>query len=234
MHPRHLYAPLAAALLACSLPAGAAVLTQQLGDIDFPSDPGLPNGDPNALSHRVGLTTFTGAAAGDPAPFNEFIGLDTSAGPNFSANWTFNAYGGPVVDPILSATIQIGLYDGDSVANGDQVASFTVDGVDLTAALNAVLEATPSQTGTEVHYTVSLSAAALAELLDGSATVSLTLQGPGFGVLGDLPNNGAGVDFSILSITTDTGTNPPPTGIPEPGSATLAVLGLGLLARRRR
>ena len=181
-----------------------------------------------ATSTTWAPTCAKAAAAATP------VAAQSIAAVSEPANWTFNAYGGPVVDPILSATIQIGLYDGDSVANGDQVASFTVDGVDLTAALNAVLEATPSQTGTEVHYTVSLSAAALAELLDGSATVSLTLQGPGFGVLGDLPNNGAGVDFSILSITTDTGTNPPPTGIPEPGSAALAVLGLGLLARRRR
>ena len=112
-------------------------------------------------------------------------------------------------------------------------ATRAVDGVDLTAALNALLEATPAYTGTEVHYTLSLSAAAIAELLDGSATFSLTLQGPGASVIGDTTNNGAGIDFSILSISTDNG-GTPPTGVPEPGTLALAASGFGLLAARRR
>lgn len=228
---RFLLAPLAALLLGATAPALAAVLSQQLGDIDFPSDPGLPNADPDAINHRIGTVTFTNASGGDPAPFNQFIGSDTTT--DFTASWTFSAYGGAILDPVNSATIQIGLYEGDSAATGNQVAAFTVDGVDLTAALNALLEATPAYTGTEVHYTLSLSAAAIAELLDGSATFSLTLQGPGASVIGDTTNNGAGIDFSILSISTDNG-GTPPTGVPEPGSLALAASGFGLLAARRR
>lgn len=233
MH-RSVLVPLAAALLAVTaLPAGAGTLSQQLGDIDFPSDPGLPNGDPDAINHRIGTATFTSANGGDPAPFNQFIGSDVTGGSNFTASWTFAAYGGPIADPVLSATIQIGLYDGDSAATGNQVAAFTVDGVDLTALLNAVLEATPAYTGTEVYYTVDLPAAALAALTDGSATFSLTLQGPGSGILGDTPNNGAGLDFAALSISTDTGNGGGPTPVPAPGTLALALLGLGLVRWRR-
>ena len=149
--------PLMAAALAFGSAANAAVTTQMLGDADFTNGQSVPT------------ATFTGASAGDPAPFNQFIGSDV-AGPNFSASFTFNY--GAIVGPITSATIQLGLYEGDSAASGNQVASFTVDGVDITALLNTALEATPGATGQEIYYTVSLPGATFAALADGSARSS--------------------------------------------------------------
>lgn len=209
-------APLMAAALAFGSAANAAVVTM-LGDADF------TNGQ------SVGTGTFTGASAGDPAPFNQFIGSDV-AGPNFSASFTFSY--GAIVDPITSATIQLGLYDGDSAASGNQVASFTVDGTDITALLNSALEATPGATGREIYYSVSLSGAALTALADGSALFSLTLQGPGLGILGETTFNGAGLDFATLTIDTQ-----PQGGTPVSEPATWSMLllgGAGILVSRRR
>ena len=211
-------APLMAAALAFGSAANAAMTTQTLGDADF------TNGQ------SVGSGTFTSASAGDPAPFNQFIGSDV-AGPNFSTTFTFSY--GAIVDPITSATIQLGLYDGDSAASGNQVASFTVDGNDITALLNTALEATPGATGQEIYYSVSLSGAALTALADGSALFSLALQGPGLGVLGNTSFNGAGLDFATLTINTQPqgGTTP----VPEPATWSIVLLGgAGILVSRRR
>ena len=203
---------LAAAVSAAAIGtnASAAVITQTLGDADF-SD-----------GQELSTPTFDAASTGEAAPFNGFIGSDVF-GPNFSANWTFSY--GAIADPIASGSILIGLFDGDSVALGSQVASFTLGGVDLTALLNAAMEAAPGATNAEVYYTVALPGAAFVALATGTATFSLALQEPGFAVLGPTDFNGAGLDFSTLTIETQTIT-PPPNGVPEPG--TWAMLGLGL------
>jgi len=212
----------AAAWLAAGPAANAALITQTLGDVDF------SNGQTS-----IGTATFTGAGAGDPAPFNSFIGSDVN-GPNFSTSFAFNY--GAIADSITSAAIQIGLYDGDSVAFGNQVAAYSVDGFDLTALLNAVMEATPGASGQENYYAVALPTAALALLADGSATFSLSLQPPGSGVLGDTPFNGAGLDFATFTISTE---SRPTTTVPEPTSVSLLLAGLtsllagGALRRRR-
>src|SRR5690349_16184224 len=115
---------LAASLLASAMSVStvdAAVITQMLGDQDFTD------------GQQVGSGTFTAANAGDPAPFNTIIGTDIF-GPNFSTSWTFS---GPPISNVASASILIGLYEGDSSGSGDQAATFTLNGtINLTALLN--------------------------------------------------------------------------------------------------
>jgi hypothetical protein len=59
-----------------------------------------------------------------PAPFNALIGED-SLGPSFLASWTFIYAPGP----LAAASVTLGIGNSDGTAPGDQVASFTVDGM---------------------------------------------------------------------------------------------------------
>ena len=211
--------PMLAVAMVYSSLANGAVISQMLGDADF------TNGQT-----AIGTATFTGANAGDPAPFNQFIGSDVS-GPNFSASWTFTY--GAIASTISSATLQIGLLDGDSVAAGNQVASYTIGGVDLTALLNTVMEATQGASGQENYYQITLPSTVFSLLALGNPTVSLALQGPGHGVLGDTNFNGAGLDFSTITINTSdaVGATPLPTALPLFAAG---LGGLGLLGWRRK
>src|SRR5690349_6687407 len=103
-------------LFIMSPPAPAVVVT--LGDQDFV--------DGQIVS---GVAQFNAASTGEPVPFDQFYGSDFTS--NFSEPFTFNYGPGPVT----SATLTLGIWDHDSQAAGNQVASFTVDGFDLTAQL---------------------------------------------------------------------------------------------------
>jgi hypothetical protein len=61
--------------------------------------------------------------------------------------------------------------------------------------------------------------------------VSLALQGPGLGVLGTTPFNGAGLDFSTITIDTAAAVPGPIAGAGVPG---LLFAGAGLLGWWRR
>ena len=176
---------------------------------------------------KITPAQYNSAASGQPAPFNAPCGSDASS--NCSASWTFNY---PVPSgPVGSASLSLGIYDIDSAAPGDQIASFTLDGSDdLTGLLNTASEALDGTGSPNSYYdvlTITIPGADLAALGSGSATFALQLTGPGLGALGDTPDNGAGLVFSSLDIGVT----------PEPTSWLLfltgiALIGGGLFSRR--
>jgi len=167
---------------------------------------------------------FQTAGAGEPAPFNGVvIGSDIS-GPNFSASWTFSY--GAIVDTITGGSLILGIYEHDSIAPGNQVASFTVNGVDLTGALNTLFEAHGGASRENNVYTLTLPASTFAGLASGTVNVSLSLASPGWGLFDKTDFNGAGLDFSTLDIA---------TAVPEPLTSTLLLLGVpAVFAAARR
>ena len=217
----------ASAALVAILSTGPASATSiGLGDQDFQS---------GALLFG-GIAEFVAPQAGEPTPFGMFSGGDTpqqaTPGP-FIVSWTFNFAPGS----ITAATIAFGIWDHDTAAPGTQLTSFTLDGVDITSSLSALMEATGIGTGSQYDvFTLGLTGQALAQLADGVATFAMRLDGPAIcGAVGGTTvctpdvGNGAALDFSTLTYTIGT------VVVPEP--ATLALVGIGLLAaglRRRR
>ena len=205
------------ALLA--LNSGARANFVQLGTQHF-TDGQLISGD-----------EYTAAVSGQLAPFNDFIGSDLSS--HFSASYSF-AF---AAQPISSATFALGIFDADSAAEGDQVGAFSINGIDLTRLLNAAFN---SHGGTQREYnvfTITLPTNVLVSIATGQANIALTLAGPGLaGIAGDssLPSsfNGAGLDFSTLTL------NPTTNAVPEPSSLALVTLaGISVclsMARHRR
>lgn len=216
-------------LLGASAMAQAGMIMNTLGN----AMPGFNDGD-TPTAPQVGT-----AQGGQPAPFNQPFGSDVLVGlGNFSQSWT-HSYGA-ITDPILSATIMIGIYDHDSSATGSQLASFTFEGADLTATLNPFFEAAGE--GAEAQYDVyslMLPASTFAGLADGMAAGALSLQGPGLVIpLFPLPGpnpptetttNGANLIFSKLQITTQDA-----PAVPEPSTLAISLLGLGMLGWRQR
>ena len=189
--------------------------TVTLGDQDFADGATPTTGD------------FLIAGGGESAPFNGvFIGTDTNspAGSNFSASWTFSY--GAIVDVITGGSLKFGIYDHESAATGNQVASFTVNGVDLTGALNTLFESHGGASKEDNVYTLTLPSSTFAGLASGTVNVSLSLAGPGLGLFGETTFNGAGLDFSTLDVA---------TAVPEPLSSTLLLIGVpAVLAAARR
>jgi len=215
-----------AALVAGLSTSPASAVSIALGNQDFQSGALL----------QSGIAEFLAPQTGEPTPFGLFFGGDTlqqaTPGP-FIASWTFNFAPGA----ISAATIAFGIWDHDTAAPGTQLTTFTVDGVDVTAALNALMEAAGVGTGSEYDvFSLALTGQALAQLADGVATFAMRLDGPAIcGAVGGTTvcspdvGNGAGLDFSTLTYTVGS------TPVPEP--ATLALVAIGVLAaglRRRR
>jgi hypothetical protein len=210
----------------------AAVITHSLGN----TASGFSDGDKPAV-FLVG-----GAQALQPVPFDQGYGTDGLFGGNFSVAWTHSF--GAIADPILSASITIGIYDHDSAATGSQLSLFSVDSAGLTAGLDAMFEAAGDGEDMEYNeYSLAIPGSAFGDLADGSAMVSLDLQGPGlvWALFPSPPHeeetttNGANIIFSTLNITTQ---DPGPV-IPEPSTfvvwGVLAVIGgVATCWRRRR
>lgn len=205
---------LAASILFIGAQAATATTSVTLGEQDF------INGEtPSTLA-------FNNAAAGEQDPFDDgFLGSDSGA--NFSASWTFSY--APQA-PVTGGTVTLGIVDHDSAATGDQIGSFTLNGIDLTTELNAQFESYGGASSEYNEYTLELPNSTFADLASGTVTFALTLQGPGLSILGETSFNGAGLDFSTLNVRT--GQTP---AVPEPSTMGLLLLGLpALLAARRK
>jgi hypothetical protein len=148
--------------------AAAATFTTTLGN----TTPGFNDGEtPDAFPDVINAQT------GQDAPFNASCGGGVAANTgNCSTDWTFSY--GAIADPILSASLTLGILDHDSDAGGSQLGSFSLDPFsDLTALLDTEFEATGGGDGMYNVYTIDL-AGFFADLADGSALISLTLAGP--------------------------------------------------------
>lgn len=213
----------AAVALACTLCAVAPAKGDNISTTLGNATPGF------AAGTKQSAGTIAGAVSGNPAPFNAPCGSDSFS--NCSTSWTFN-YTVPSGDTITGATLSLGIFDIDSAAPGNQVGSFTLDGTaNLTGILNTASEGLEGGTGSKNSYyevlSITIPGADLSDLSDDSATFALTLSGPGLGILGTTPFNGAELVYSTLDITAKSGTKPPP--LPEPSSLGLLLGGLGVL-----
>ena len=214
------------ALLAASSLVQGATISRSLGN----TAPGFANG---SIQTTAAVNT---AQSGQPAPFTGNCGSDASA--NCSANWSFSYTVGSG-QTITAATLLLGIWDIDSGASLNQVASYTLTGGDnLTTLLNAAANAPNAGAGSKNSeydvLSVSIPSSSFATLANGTAQFSLALQGPGLGVLSPTTNpafNGAKLVFSTLNIDTAEVTT-----TPEPSYFALVPMALGALAfvRRRR
>ncbi len=218
MRTLRLVAGLVLASAVCvAIPAKAdTVITSNLGTQNF------------TAGTKVASGTFLTAVAAQPAPFNAFCGSDIAS--NCSTSWTFN-YVVPSGDTVTGATLSLGILDLDSAAAGDQIASFTLNGVDdLTSTINTVANGLDGGTGSPNSFyevlTIIIPGADLADLGGNSATFALQTTGLGLGLLGATTFNGVGLDFSTLSLTVTPGTTTPPPPVPEPSSLALCLAGV--------
>ena len=147
---------------------------------------------------------FLAAGAGDPAPFDGvFIGSDPT-GPDFLASWTFSI--GVITDPIVSAVLQLGIYDHDSSATGSQVASFLFNGVIvLTSVIDTAFESDPGLASQVKVYNIT---AGLTEVTPSAITYVKTGDATAPGKISVSPPIGgwlAGNSYAIAVIGGSTG-----------------------------
>jgi len=180
--------------------------------------------------------------------FTSFCGSEGNADPTLDSNcdksWTFN-YVIPAGETISAASLTVAVWDIDSKAAGDHVALYQVNGGDvLTTAINTAAEALNGGAGSNnAEYDVfTFSLTDFGALSGGTATVHLTFQGPGAGVLANIvvPTNAGAILSSTLSITTTAetaagaGAGPGPgSPVPEPTSLLLLATGIGAGLRSR-
>ena len=189
--------------------ASAAIIVDSLGNMT----PGFLHGD------IPDTPTVGSAQSGQAAPFNQSLGNDILADMNASGSWSHNY--DLLGNPIQSAFFDFGIVDHDSAASGNQVALFTIDGIDLTTELNALFEGSGGGDGEYNMYQLDL-ASVLGSLADGTANFFLGLTGPGqqtcliflcpdpANPVTDTLSNGANYIFSTLTITTEDSTPPNP------------------------
>ena len=214
---------------ALSIPvaANAAIMTETLGN----DSPGFNDGDATTTAQLVA------AQSGQPAPFDAGKGNDILTGQELSESWQFTF--AAVVEPILSATLTLGIADHDSAATRYQVGSYTLDGNNLTADLNSAFEGRGGSDTEYNVYSLVLDTSLFTFLADGNVSIALALNAPGlvtplFPLPGPNPpvdsvSNGAHLVFSSLTIETQDA-----APVPEPTTLSLAALGLGGMMWRRR
>ncbi len=199
----------------------AATTAQAATTVDTAGSRLLVRGVAAADGQTLGGAEFNGST--DVAPFDILVGRDSAS--NFTAAWT-HSYAA-IADTITGASVQLGLFDVDGDVAGDQVASFTLNGIDLTAALNAAVNA-KTFTGDSKYgiYDVALSADTYAALADGELSFALALSGPARNVLGSTQFNAAILDYSSVTVTTG--------AVPEPATWAMMALGFGALGGMMR
>jgi len=220
---------------ACALAATSAQAATTV-TVDTAGTRVVVNGAEAADGQRLGGAEFNGST--DPAPFDLLIGRDSQS--NFSAAWT-QSYAA-ITGTIVGATVRLGIFDVDGDVAGDQVGLFTLNGFDLTAALNVAVNA-KAYTGDSLYgiYDVMLSSDTYAALATGNLNFALALSGPARNVLGSTRFNAGILDYSQVTITSGTVTPPtPPTppvqAVPESTTWAMLMVGFGALGgmlRRR-
>ena len=209
-----------------SLSSQAGIITITIGN----GASGLTNGDIITTPTLVGIQAF------QATPFDQYYGDESTS---FAGSWLFNY--AAIAEIILCATITIGIAEHDSQAAGDQVASYMIDGNNMTTSLNTAFESMGGADAEYNVYSLAFGAGAFAGLADGTAAAALGLQGPGLvpnldtGGIDHSAANGAHLIFSTLTIVYDDSTTPPNPNTPVPEPSTLAIFALGMigLASRR-
>lgn len=155
------------AVLSMVAQIAAADVSLTLGEQDFADASTPTTGD------------FLTAGSGESSPFNGVFSGSDVTGPNFSASWTFSY---APQSPVLGASLTLGIYDHESAATGNQVASFKLNGIDLTIELNSLFESRGGASREDNVYVLTLPGTTFASLGTGAAAFELSLQGPGLGI----------------------------------------------------
>jgi hypothetical protein len=200
----------AAAIAVLSGTAVSAAVIDAIGDQDF------------ADGAIMGFAAFEAANAGDPAPFNDFVGADGGAGASFgSVAYTHSFTLSPGV--VTGASITLGLYDLDT---RNPFTSAPVDTFDI--FFDGISQDISVWLGAEtVNRTYSARTMTVdpALLLDGSLNVSIVMTSGNTLNTGHT-GNGFGIDFSSLSADV--------APVPLPAGGLLLVAGIGAAAMLRR